>query len=129
MSGPEVLIVDDNPVLRTLLDTIFTRSGFAVRVAADGNEAIEVYRQHRRTIDVVLMDVQMGEGPDGPQTLAALRALDPAVRCCFMSGDTGRYEIEQLLGRGALAFFPKPFPDLATLTRRLLDIAQPRRCA
>jgi CheY-like chemotaxis protein len=129
MSKTEILVVDDNPVLRTLLDTVLGRSGFLVHSAACGTEAVEVFRKHWRTIQVVLLDVQLGEGPDGPDTLMALRQIDPGVRCCFMSADTGVYTVEQLLGRGALAFFSKPFADLNTLTGRLRDFAQRRQSA
>lgn len=48
-------------------------------------------------------------GRDGPETLAALRELDPHLRFCFMTGESGRYSDQDLLGLGALAVFHKPF--------------------
>jgi CheY-like chemotaxis protein len=47
-----------------------------VWLAAGGQEALDLYQRHREAIDVVLLDVRM-PGLDGPQTLAALRALNP----------------------------------------------------
>jgi CheY-like chemotaxis protein len=129
MTKTEVLVVDDNPVLRALLDAALGRSGFTVHTAACGAEAIEVFRRHCQTIGVVLLDVQLGEGPDGPETLAALRQIDTGVCCCFMSADAAPYSVEQLLGRGALAFFSKPFPDLTTLTGQLWEIVRMRQSA
>jgi CheY-like chemotaxis protein len=69
------------------------------------------------------MDVQM-PGMDGPQTLAALRQISPAVLCCFMTGHPGRYSEGELPDRGA-AFIGKPFvmADLAGLPRRRLAAA------
>ncbi len=81
--------------------------GCAVWLAADGWEALDVYRDRREAVDVVLMDVRM-PGLDGPRTLAELRQLDPKVRCCFMSGDLGDYTERELHELGATAVFLKP---------------------
>jgi CheY-like chemotaxis protein len=105
---PGILVVDDEPAIRTLLQTALPRYGFQVFVAASGQEALAVYREHRTEIAAVLLDVQM-PGLDGPQTLRTLRAIDPQVRCCFMSGDLGDYSEEELLGLGAALVIPKPF--------------------
>jgi CheY-like chemotaxis protein len=95
--------------------------GFMVWLAADGVEAQGVYRAHREEIAVVLLDVRM-PGLDGPQTLAALREIDPAVCCCFMTGNMGLYLPEELLALGAAAVFPKPF-DLPQLAEALWQLA------
>jgi CheY-like chemotaxis protein len=114
----EVLVVDNSPVTRSFLAAVLPRFGFEVRLAADGREAVEVYREHRGSVALVLMDVLM-PGLDGPEALAALRALDPAVRCCLMSADAGLYTPEQLLAMGALALLDKPFGSPAALARTL----------
>jgi FixJ family two-component response regulator len=49
---------------------------------------MKIYGQHRRSSALVLLDVRMPDW-DGPQTLAALQKFDPAVRCCFLTGDAG----------------------------------------
>jgi DNA-binding NarL/FixJ family response regulator len=54
------------------------------------------------------MDVRM-PGLDGPETLAALRAINPQIQCCFMSGDLGGHTRPGLLGLGAAAVLEKPF--------------------
>jgi CheY-like chemotaxis protein len=84
------------------------RHGFHVRPAGNGAEAIDLYRKHAADIAVVLLDVRM-PGLDGPQTLDALRLMNPDVVACFMSGHTGIYEPEELLRRGARHVFAKPF--------------------
>jgi CheY-like chemotaxis protein len=55
-------------------------------VAADGCEAIELYRQHASGIVLVLLDVRMPV-LGGPATLAILRRINPALMYCFMSGN------------------------------------------
>jgi CheY-like chemotaxis protein len=114
----EVLVVDDNRASRLFLTTLLPRYGFRVRTAADGEEAVRLYRRHRATVDLVLMDVQMPR-LNGPQALAALRSLDPAVRCCLMSADAGDYSPEQLLALGATAFLEKPFLNPDAVARLL----------
>ena len=61
-------------------------------------------------------------GRDGPQTLAALQQLQPRIRCCFMSGDTGGYTDKDLHEMGAAAVLCKPF-RLAEISQVLLDLA------
>jgi CheY-like chemotaxis protein len=122
----EVLVVDDSPVIRSFLASLLPRFGFEVRLAAGGREAIEVYREHRGSIALVLMDVQM-PGLDGPEALAALRALDPAVRCCLMSADAGLYTPEQLHALGAMALLAKPFGNPAGLARTLWECVGQQR--
>ncbi len=116
-----ILVVDDDAAVRGLLDLALRRQGFAVWLAANGQEALEQYRCHRATIDVALLDVLM-PGLDGPQTLAALQALNPQVRCCFMSGDLGLYSEWKLQSMGAAVVFHKPF-RLAEIAQALRDLA------
>jgi CheY-like chemotaxis protein len=118
---PGILIVDDEPAVRGLLQAWLPRRGFQVWVAADGAEACELYRQHAAAVDLVLLDVRM-PSLDGPQTLAALQALNPTVRCCFMSGHAGGYSETDLLRRGALRVLAKPFA-LAELGPLLWQLA------
>jgi len=113
--APGVLVVDDDPQVRHLLELVLSREGFAVWSAASGRAAVEFYRQHRDRIGLALLDVRMPV-LDGPQTLAALRRVNPQVRALFVSGDTGEYAPEALLGMGADAVLQKPF-DLAELSR------------
>ncbi|MBL8798633.1 MAG: response regulator [Planctomycetia bacterium] len=117
---PGVLVVDDEPAIRQLLQMSLEVQGFQVWAAAGGAEAVELYRAQRAAIGVVLLDVIM-PGLDGPRTLQALEACDPEVCCLFMSGNLGDYSEQELLRRGARGLVRKPFvlEDLATRLRRL----------
>jgi CheY-like chemotaxis protein len=116
-----ILVVDDEACLRGVLDVGMRQEGFAVWVAAGGQEALDLYRAHHEAIDVVLLDVRM-PGLDGPQTLAALQGVNPGVRCCFMTGDPGGYTEEGLKRLGAVAVHRKPFP-LDEIARSLWQLA------
>lgn len=117
---PEVLVVEDDEAVRTLLALALEGQGFAARLAADGNAAVDLYRQHGGMIDLVILDVRM-PGLDGPATFAALRQIDPHVRCCFMSGQMGPYDAEQLRAMGAFAVFQKPL-KLAEVLNTLREL-------
>ena len=119
---PGVLVVDDEPGVLALLREVLQREGYPVWLAASGDEAVTTYRRQQDQIRLVLLDVRMA-GLDGPQTLAELRRLNPALRCCFMSGHTGRYTEEQLLQAGAWGVARKPFrlADLLTLVEKAVD--------
>lgn len=105
---PGILVVDDENSIRTLLRIALQRQGFAVWVAASGREALDLYDRHHDDIGLVLLDVRMPI-MDGPQTLAALRKINPRLRCCFLSGHSGEYTEPDLLQRGAAQVFTKPF--------------------
>ena len=119
---PCVLVVDDEHMVRVLLQLGLERDGFEVRVADSGREAIEFYREHRDQIAVVLVDVRM-PGLDGVQTLKALREINPEVLACFMSGDPGGYNLDELVHCGAASVIAKPF-HLDQLANTLRQLAQ-----
>ena len=124
---PGILVVDDDAMLLTLLQTVLSRKGFRVWTASEGHSALDLFRKHQAQVTLVLLDVCM-PGLDGPHTLAELRRLDPALRACFMSGHTGGYGVEELLGQGVLHFFDKPFAihDLADELWRLAHVDRRR---
>ncbi len=116
-----VLVVDDQHDVREVLSMGLAHYGFAVCRASGGREAIELYRDRRQELDLVLLDVLM-PGLDGPQTLRALREVNPDVRCCFLSGGLGKYNEVALRDMGALAVFSKPIKPsvLAQMIRYLI---------
>jgi CheY-like chemotaxis protein len=121
-----VLVVDNNARVRETLDEGLRQEGFAVWLASDTLEALDLYTCHRHEIDFVLLEVCM-PGMDGPQTLAVLQKLNRDICCCLMtSGYTGNYTEEELLALGARALFNKPFDahEAAQVLRRLVGRPQ-----
>lgn len=115
-----VLVVEDEDAIRRMLDVALRRHGLDVLLAATGDDAVAIYREHRDAIAVVLLDVRMPD-LDGPATLAAIRAIDPEVRAGFVSGDTGAYTTDDLIRAGASFVIAKPFDvaEVADALRRL----------
>jgi len=103
-----ILVVDDEPAIRDILQRYLQCQGFHVWTAANGKEALDYYCDHSDEIAVILLDVRM-PGLDGPHTLDGIRKLDADIPVCFMTGDAGDYEAADLLKKGARHLFGKTF--------------------
>jgi CheY-like chemotaxis protein len=114
-----MLVVDEEPSIVTLAAICLRQLGYTPLTAASGREAIEAVRHHPGEVEMVLLDVVMA-GMDGPATWAALKAVDPGVRCCFMTGGSNPYTLPELLATGAEGVLLKPFSlaDLAAVLSR-----------
>jgi DNA-binding response OmpR family regulator len=124
---PGILIVDDMGLILTMLKVALYSHGFKVWVTENGDDAISLFRLNLEEIDLVLLDVQM-PGLDGPQTLEALRRIDPNVLACFMTGNSGNYTRTELLKCGVARVFNKPF-SAATLARSVQELLEPEDCS
>jgi DNA-binding NtrC family response regulator len=101
-------VVDDDRLVRIMVQLGLERNGFAVWSARNVREAIDQYREHRQDIAVVLLDARTS-GLDGAATLDALRAVDPGVLACLMTGEASPSGVGELLARGAASVIAKPF--------------------
>ncbi len=110
LSGPgrTLLVADDEQVLRETVRDLLQHLGFAVYLAADGAEAVELFRQHHATIDAVVLDLSMPR-LDGASALAEMRVIDPACRVVLMSGFSEDEAVHRFAGCGAARFLQKPF--------------------
>ena len=114
-AGRTVLMVDDDPDVRTSVARGLRHSGFDVRVAASGKEALRLLSSESH--DALVLDVQMPE-LDGVAVVTALRALGNEIPICVLSArDTVNDRIAGLEA-GADDYLPKPF-DLGELVARL----------
>jgi DNA-binding NtrC family response regulator len=129
MTRARILVVDDVAEIRSYLGHLLRPQGYEVWLAADGEEALALYQRHGA--DLVLLDVHLPGEFDGPRLLNELQKCDPALRCYFMTGETGLlYHPLDLIRMGALDVIAKPFNSdgLVQLIRRTLrkDLAVSR---
>lgn len=115
---PAVLVVEDEDVLRLVLSRELRKRGFVVWAAATGGEAVELYRRLVGRVDVVLADVNM-PGMTGPEVLAAVGAIDPLARCCFMTADARPETRAALFACGGRDVLTKPFGSLTEVCAAL----------
>jgi CheY-like chemotaxis protein len=103
-----VLVVDDERMLRNSTRSLLLFLGYEVLEAADGAEAVEVFRQHHDRIRCVLCDLTMPH-LDGWATLKALRSIRPDVAVILTSG----YDEAQVMAseqpERPQAFLQKPY--------------------
>ena len=112
-----LLIVDDEPAIRTMLVHIFTRSGHSVRACAGGSSALSSIRHD--TPDILLSDLNM-PGMSGFELLAVVHRQFPGVKTIAMSGAYSGDGVPP--GVQADAFYPKA-SGLQALTRIVDDVA------
>jgi CheY-like chemotaxis protein len=116
-SGPEgslrgghgtVLVVEDEPSIRTFTRRALESVGFQVREAGDGREGLDLYDQHSHEIVAVLLDLTMPH-MDGTEVLAELRRLRLDLPVMVMSGYSEMELSMRFAGIGASGFIQKPF--------------------
>jgi CheY-like chemotaxis protein len=102
-----VLVVDDEPVVRTATARLVEQLGLTPVTASDGVQAVEIYRQRGKEIVLVLLDMVMPRMP-GPETYRALRKLG-GTPILLVSGYAADSAAQDLLGTGADGFLEKPY--------------------
>jgi DNA-binding NtrC family response regulator len=104
--SPSILIVDDDPEMRSLLLDVLRNEGYEVVEAKDGTEAVLALRT--RMFEVILMDKNM-PGPSGLDLLPGLRRVCPGSRIIMMTafGDVPSYM--EAVEKGAVEYLFKPF--------------------
>ena len=123
LTGSEiVLLVEDEPSVRSLARRILERNGYTVLEAHDGGHAVRVADQYKQPIQLLVTDMVMPE-LNGPNVWAALREKRPELRVLFMSGYTNEDVIRRGLLESGASFLQKPFTaaDLAKAVRTVLD--------
>jgi PAS domain S-box-containing protein len=117
-----ILLVEDERIVRELAIKILTRLGYRVLFAADGAQAIEIAREYKDTINLLMTDVVM-PGMNGRQLADYLIGLHPEMKILYTSGYT-----DAAISHGGaieedLNFIAKPYSlqNLSIKIRRLLD--------
>ena len=121
--GELILVVDDEEAIRRAAQRTLERFGYRTLLARDGAEAILLYTRRRDEIALVLTDMMM-PGVDGSALIAALMALNPAVRIIGSSGLASGTGVAAREGVPGPAFVPKPY-TAQTLLRKLREVLYP----
>ncbi len=100
-----VLVVDDDPDMRAMLEELLKSCGYHVRAAADGLAALRAFVEENP--DVVLLDIRM-PGIDGIDVLASIREVDPYVKVIMLTGITRMSEANAAFEYGVYDYIGKP---------------------
>jgi len=104
----KILVIDDEPMVCTLVQDILKRHGYTGLIAQEGEEAVDIYRQQSAEIAAVILDMVM-PGDTGREVFNKLRMINPGVKVIVASGYNKDRDADDLMEQGAAAFIQKPY--------------------
>jgi CheY-like chemotaxis protein len=108
----KVLVIDDEPTVRTITKIILTRLGYEVLVADNGRQGLEL--NHQEHPDVIVLDLSMPE-MDGVDVLTQIRRVDRHQPVIIVTGDSRPEMEQQIRALGISAFIVKSDASLQAL--------------
>ena len=123
-SGSEtILLVEDEPAVRRVTERLLRRRGYSVIVAANGVEALEIWKEKSDEIDLLLTDLVMPGGIDGKDLAERLVSAKSGLKVVFTSGYSPEFAGRNLMLEEGVNFIRKPAPmrQILTTVRRCLD--------
>ncbi|TET95640.1 MAG: response regulator [Candidatus Zixiibacteriota bacterium] len=105
-SSVSILIVDDEEMMRTLLNRILSREGYKIRSAEDGVVALEVLKAEK--FDIIISDMKMPR-MDGFELLKIVKKEYPKIGVIIMTAYGDTYTVKDALLLGADEYITKPF--------------------
>jgi len=103
-----ILFVEDEEIVCKIVPKILENLGYEVSVCRNGYEALEFYKKHWETIDLVILDMVMPL-MDGKTTFIKLREINPDAFVLISSGLDVNKNVEWTIEHGAKGFIPKPY--------------------
>src|SRR5690554_4781040 len=111
MNMAGIMIVDDSSIIRNRLRTILEDSGHTiVGEAADGKEAIAIYKQKKSEIDLITCDIEM-PGINGIEVVRLIMEQNPSAVIVMISSVEDRGKVFEAIKLGAKHYFMKPLSD------------------
>lgn len=120
----KILVMDDEPSIRSLVHQMLGFLGYEVHCVADGQEAIQQYEEalnSSKPFSAVILDLTVPGRMGGKETLSRLKQLDPGVRAIVASGYSNEMSLSQYSTYGFLGAVSKPFhfSDLSQLLSQI----------
>jgi signal transduction histidine kinase/CheY-like chemotaxis protein len=115
-----ILLVEDDPQVRTLTRTMLARLGYRVLEAESADEALSITSKYEGPLDLVLTDLVMPR-MSGTDLVRQMQTARPAIRVLYMSGYTDYGVINQAILTADTPFIQKPFTS-ATLSRKVREV-------
>src|ERR1700761_3777715 len=127
----KVLLVEGDELLGVLFELALVDAGYAVTRARSGSEALAMLEAEAPSVDAVITDVGMGEGPDGWQVARRARARTEGLPVIYMTGGRADEWAPQHVPFGVLLLKPFPVVQLVDMVGQLIAASRetPRRFA
>lgn len=105
--GEKILVVDDIEMQRDIAREMLTHLGYEVATAASGEEAVDLLRD--QTVDLVILDMILGEGMDGLDTYRKILEIHPGQKAIITSGYSESDRVREAQRLGAGSYIKKPY--------------------
>jgi DNA-binding NtrC family response regulator len=105
-SSVSILVVDDESMMRNLLERILSRDGYQVLSAEDGQDALKVLE--KESVDIIISDLKMPR-MSGFELLKAVKKDYPGIAMIMMTAYGDTYTVKDALLLGADEYITKPF--------------------
>ncbi len=117
-----ILVVDDDELVRDMAEEALQVVGYSVLTAANGQEGVDLYRQHQDRIKAVLLDMAMPV-MSGREAFIEMQKINPAVKVLLASGFRKDKRVEEILTLGVKDFLQKPYTitSLALAIKKVID--------
>jgi two-component system phosphate regulon sensor histidine kinase PhoR len=117
-----ILVIDDEQIMRDGCQRILSKDGWSVLTAENGKKGLEEIQAQPESIDVILLDLMM-PGMSGMEALDHIRAINPNLLIIVITGYATVESAVEAMKKGAYDFIPKPFtPDqLRIVVKRALE--------
>jgi CheY-like chemotaxis protein len=121
--GEIILVAEDDPALRRLAVRILRNLGYEVLEAGSGVEAIAVWEQHGKKVNLLLTDLVMPDGLTGRELAKQMATREAGLKVIYSSGYSAEIRETAFVFREGYNFLQKPYPSakLAETVRRCLD--------
>ena len=122
----KILVMDDDEVLQEIISEMLEFAGHEVEIAADGQQAVDMYRQAMKAgepFGLVIADLTVPGGMGGKEMAAELLAIDPTARIIVSSGYSSDPVMANFADYGFKAVIAKPY-KMEALTATLQEVLQ-----
>ncbi len=115
-----VLFVDDEEIVIGVGKKMLEKLGFSVLTATSGKEALDIYRNNKDKISLVVLDMIM-PGMGAGDTYDELEVIDPSIKVLLSSGYGVDQQTSEILKRGCKGFIQKPF-NMQVLSEKIGEV-------
>ncbi len=108
----KILVMDDEEIIRHVLEEMIQELGYHVESAANGSDAIEKFKQAKAAghpFEIVILDLTVKTGMGGEQAVRLLREIDPGVKAIVSSGYSDNAVVADHKAFGFDALLVKPY--------------------
>ncbi len=121
-----ILVIDDEEMIRRTAKSVLERHGYAVVVAGDGEEGVELFQVLAEKVSAVLLDMTMPI-MNGEEAFRRLKAIKPDIQVVLSSGYNEVETMRRFTGKGLAGFIQKPYSSDALAEKMRSVLEEPKR--